>query len=572
MDCDSPEAILEAIKIKVKSMGNQRNLLSQARKRATSICSSFDKTIKRNEIKNLLEIIEKKYNDDNNSSEDGQFCETGEKSPTFLSDDDNNADETGEKSPTFLSDDDSEIGEKSPTFLSNDDKNADENRTDDDLSLSAESLNLESSTSDLIPQTINSAEIEESIVESTENVDGKGNDDDPSLSTGSPRSSTSNSIPQTVNSDKNEESIVDSTQNIEAAIIDQTFETLAKESLVGNGEWIIGSGKVNVRESLKKWKSKKERLIMSNLGYYDIIDLTPGTNSDFIKSLSKSEYEEIKSFDLPELPNVNNDEIKELIVKIVKASDFRKAVNESFFSTRDDESKEFVWDFAYHLANSFDHGNDLLHPNMSERMYREIFLTPIIRSLFRKKNTDLDLFFGEVCLYASAEDADLKKDDAEDRNPGRKIDAVWATKPPKIEFAICEVSGPPNQRQHSHFFTDKIKIGKMLKIMLNRIVRVYGGNSSIFSLLKVYGLQVYDHNVIVYEMTVPFRELYVFREVIRSQLPTSRVNIAQMRQCEMILKSLNDLHEYVMESGLCTPPDKIKASLFVTEMTYTPGG
>ena len=33
-----------------------------------------------------------------------------------------------------------------------------------------------------------------------------------------------------------------------------------------------------------------------SLGYYDIIDLTPGTNSDFINSLSKSEYEEIKSF------------------------------------------------------------------------------------------------------------------------------------------------------------------------------------------------------------------------------------------------------------------------------------
>ncbi|PKK65267.1 hypothetical protein RhiirC2_786412, partial [Rhizophagus irregularis] len=49
---------------------------------------------------------------------------------------------------------------------------------------------------------------------------------------------------------------------------------------------------------------------------------------------------------------------------------------------------------------------------------------------------------GEVCLYASAEDADLKKNDAEDRSSGRKIDAVWATKPPKVEFAICEVSGP----------------------------------------------------------------------------------------------------------------------------------
>ncbi|RHZ76319.1 hypothetical protein Glove_199g193 [Diversispora epigaea] len=379
----------------------------------------------------------------------------------------------------------------------------------------------------------------------------RGNDDDSSLSTESPNS-------------ENDELVVDYTdytQDIEATIIDKTFETLVKESLARNGDWFIGFGSVNVRESLKKWKCEKDRPL-NDLGYYDIIDLTPGTNSDFINSLSKSEYEEMKCFNPPKIPNT---------------SDFRKEVNENFLSTRNDESKEFAWDFAYHLANSFDHGNDLLHLNMSERMYREIFLTPVIRSLFRKKSTDLDLFFGEVCLYASAEDQDLKKNDAEERSSGRKIDVVWATKPPKVEFAICEVSGPPNQRQHSHFFTDKIKIGKMLKIMLNRIVRVYGGNSSIFSLLKLYGLQIYDHNIIVYEMTVPFRELYVFREVIRSQLPTSQVNIAQMRQCipifllfkEMLLKSLNDLHEYIMEAGLCTPPDNIKASLFVTEMMYT---
>ncbi|CAG8554338.1 891_t:CDS:10, partial [Acaulospora morrowiae] len=255
------------------------------------------------------------------------------------------------------------------------------------------------------------------------------------------------------------------------------------------------------------------------------------------------------------------DEIKALIVKMIKASDFRKAVNENFMSTRGDEDKEFAWDFAYQLANSFDHGNDLLHTNMSERMYREIFLTPVIRSLFRKKSTDPDLFFGEICLYASAEDADLKKSDAEDRSSGRKIDAVWATKPPKVEFAICEVSGPPNQRLHSHYFTDKIKIGKMLKIVLNRIARVYGGDSTIFNLLKLYALQINDHNAIVYEMTVPYRELYLFREVIRTELPTSQ---------EMLCKSLSELREYIMEAGLHTPSEKIKASLFVTEMTYTP--
>ncbi|CAG8450003.1 7416_t:CDS:10 [Rhizophagus irregularis] len=332
----------------------------------------------------------------------------------------------------------------------------------------------------------------EEIKTISKNVDEKGNDDDPSLSNESSTSSNSGSIsgstPQTINSDENCEPVVDSTQDIEATIIidvDETLETLAKETLVRNEEWIIGFGKINVRESLKKWKREKDRP-HNDLGYYDIIDLTPGSNSDFVNSLSKSEYEEVISYDPPKIPNFNYGEIKALI-----ASDFRKAVNENFMSTRGDEDKEFAWDFAYHL--------------------------------------------GEVCLYASAEDADLKKNDAEDRSSGRKIDAVWATKPPKI--------------------------GKMLKIMLNRIARVYGGDSTIFNLLKLYALQIYDHNAIVYEMTVPYRELYLFREVIRTELPTSQ---------EMLCKSLSDLREYIMEAGLHTPPEKIKASLFVTEMTYTP--
>ncbi|CAB4386943.1 unnamed protein product [Rhizophagus irregularis] len=132
----------------------------------------------------------------------------------------------------------------------------------------------------------------------SKNVDEKGNDDDPSLSNESSTSSNSGSIsgstPQTINSDENCEPVVDSTQDIEATIIidvDETLETLAKETLVRNEEWIIGFGKINVRESLKKWKREKDRP-HNDLGYYDIIDLTPGSNSDFVNSLSKSEYEE----------------------------------------------------------------------------------------------------------------------------------------------------------------------------------------------------------------------------------------------------------------------------------------
>ncbi|EXX57042.1 hypothetical protein RirG_210790 [Rhizophagus irregularis DAOM 197198w] len=64
------------------------------------------------------------------------------------------------------------------------------------------------------------------------------------------------------------------------------------------------------------------------------------------------------------------------------------------------------------------------------------------------------------------------------------------------------------------------------------------------SLLKLYGLQIYDYT----EMAVPYKELYVYREVQRFHLPTNRNN-------EMLIQSLDNLNTYIMESGLHTPTE-----------------
>ena len=54
-------SILDDIKRKLKSISNQQNLLSPAtRNKSFSIYSTFEKTIKRQEVKVLLERIEKK--------------------------------------------------------------------------------------------------------------------------------------------------------------------------------------------------------------------------------------------------------------------------------------------------------------------------------------------------------------------------------------------------------------------------------------------------------------------------------------------------------------------------------
>ncbi|CAH1762121.1 15066_t:CDS:10, partial [Entrophospora sp. SA101] len=85
--------------------------------------------------------------------------------------------------------------------------------------------------------------------------------------------------------------------------------------------------------------------------------------------------------------------------------------------------------------------NDLLKETLSERSYREMFLTPVITSLFQQQFNEMDIYFGEKNLISTADNQDKDKNDDETRSSGRKIDILWVIKSLKTEFAICEVSG-----------------------------------------------------------------------------------------------------------------------------------
>ncbi|PKC69267.1 hypothetical protein RhiirA1_504835 [Rhizophagus irregularis] len=68
----------------------------------------------------------------------------------------------------------------------------------------------------------------------------------------------------------------------------------------------------------------------------------------------------------------------------------------------------------------------------------------------------------------------------------------------KIESPNSQLrSGAPNKRDHTHFFKDKIKIGKMLKVMIDRIVRKYDAENAKLHSLRIYGLQFYCNEMIV---------------------------------------------------------------------------
>ncbi|CAG8611882.1 1037_t:CDS:10, partial [Paraglomus brasilianum] len=192
----------------------------------------------------------------------------------------------------------------------------------------------------------------------------------------------------------------------------QTEEKQQKTGMVDEDDELEVYAEETVKDDGTKWIKQAKVRPRTDLAFYDIVDMTPGSNSNFVRSLDSKVVREISKSKLLLTPVIDNE---------------------------NGEKRR------YGEVESFERDNDLADYNLSELGYRETFLTPLIRSLFR-------------------EDRNTAKDDEENRNSGRKIDIIWCMKPTDLEFSICEVSGPPNKRDHRHFFTDKIKIAKMLKI------------------------------------------------------------------------------------------------------------
>ncbi|CAG8468459.1 10808_t:CDS:2 [Ambispora leptoticha] len=74
------------------------------------------------------------------------------------------------------------------------------------------------------------------------------------------------------------------------------LERQAEETIQYNEKmWIVGNMKVNVRDALTGWQKRKDRP-RTGLAFYDIIDLTPRSNSDFIRFLPIDAMYEMKRF------------------------------------------------------------------------------------------------------------------------------------------------------------------------------------------------------------------------------------------------------------------------------------
>ncbi|PKK78754.1 hypothetical protein RhiirC2_843192 [Rhizophagus irregularis] len=123
---------------------------------------------------------------------------------------------------------------------------------------------------------------------------------------------------------------------------------------------------------------------------------------------------------------------------------------------------------------------------------------------------------------ASADDQNSQKRDEERRSSGRKIDAI---KEKKEEFSITEISGPPAQKDWSHFTGDQMKIVKMLKTLMNRYAMLCL-NSDI-RIVKLYGMQF---TVTYCLFQLKYSEIYTVREVLKFPLPQTRKDMKKAHE------------------------------------------
>ncbi|CAB4494665.1 uncharacterized protein OCT59_013821 [Rhizophagus irregularis] len=94
----------------------------------------------------------------------------------------------------------------------------------------------------------------------------------------------------------------------------------------------------------------------------------------------------------------------------------------------------------------------------------------------------------------------------------------------------------------------------MLKIILNYIKINYSGCYEDFRRIKVYGIQVYDHDFYIYSMCLPFAGVYYFKLekkfscptmtfLLFKELPKFASNLWMMR--DIIISSTESIYTYV---------------------------
>lgn len=210
------------------------------------------------------------------------------------------------------------------------------------------------------------------------------------------------------------------------------------------------------------------------------------------------------------------------------------------------------------FREQFPNSRNLFKEEQTEYDYIIRFVSRVYIMLFKDK-TLLKCNWGEKTLRCSAILLNRSLKDDNRRCSGNKIDAIMSILDIGLEFSTLEVSGSPSKPDHTHYVGDRNKTAKMLKIILNYVYIKYPGDFEKFRRIKVYGVQIYDHNLYVYSMCMPFAGIYHFKLekmfsyptiafLLFKELPIFASNLWMLR--DLITSSFNSILTYITSDPL----------------------
>ncbi|CAG8666907.1 9948_t:CDS:10, partial [Acaulospora morrowiae] len=339
-----------------------------------------------------------------------------------------------------------------------------------------------------------------------------------------------------------------------------------------------------IRSKIEEWRKKSkyvEELHKQDLMRYNILDTTKSSATEARKLLKEhwdniiERIEEFLSF-RSYIPNYaftssqdteqdgRAEDVKQYLKNLTKnASTVNKLCNtikterEKLRANGNTRWKKQVLQLMKIFQKQFLNGRNRLKEDQTEGDYIIKFISHIYTILFEDKSF-LECSWGESTLRYSTFLFNRSLRDDDRRCSGNKIDAILSMVDMDfLEFSTLEVSGPPSCLDHSHYVGDKNKTAKMLKIILNYIKIKYPGDFEVFRRIKVYGIQIYDHNFYIYSMCMPFAGIYYFKlekkfsyptitQLISTKLPRFASNLWIMR--DMIISSAKSILIYIDNS------------------------
>ncbi|CAG8724969.1 1116_t:CDS:10, partial [Funneliformis caledonium] len=313
-------------------------------------------------------------------------------------------------------------------------------------------------------------------------------------------------------------------------------------------DWIISG--INIREKLTKYQLDVN-LFKTHPEYYDIIFFNLNDEDGFLGTLDTSIVAQMRE-------------------EIRRPEKTKENLNCRNAEKIDSFEKRFALHFVSHMMELMDDVN-LFNDSMSEGTYIVNVLTPILGYFFNKKKKDWLVSYGETCLKACAKDVNSNKKDDERRSPGKRIDTIISMREENKEISVTEVSGPPMKNDWAHFKSDRMKIMKMLKTLINQYAEL--NPSSDITLIKLYGLQVYLNELTIYEFQLKYTEIYTAEAILTFPLPKTW---ADMAKADNAVISLLHYERLLSESSrsvrdfLWVNDYKVESIKMTTRMIHSP--